>query len=259
MPLPANIPQCRHIKTNGIRCGSPAVRSHYYCYYHAQTQQHQRRHSSAEARELPLQLPPLEDAHSIQLALMEIGHAILNDRISDKKAGLLLYMLQTASINLKRLEEDHSEELVRQDYPEAAEEMQRLKREAARDPEEQRQETLTDILLKGMGIHPDQPIPPPVPPDDTPTWWEIQCGYKQPLPDQKPDSPQRTQTTSTTQGTQGSTEQNARAQGTQTRQPDIEENFLPGKIPNIHGMADRTHNQEKRYESKSRGRHRRLN
>jgi len=259
MPLPANIPQCRHIKTNGIRCGSPAVRSHYYCYYHAQTQQHHRRHSSAEGRELPLQLPPLEDAHSIQLALMEIGHAILNDRISDKKAGLLLYMLQTASINLKRLEEDHSEELLRQDYPEAVDEMQRLKREAARDPEEQRQETLTDILLKGMGIHPDQPIPPPVPPDETPTWWEIQCGYKQPLPDQKlPDPPQRTQTA---HRTQSGTEQNRpdSPQRTQKRQPDFEENFLPGKIPNIHGMADRTHNQEKLYGSKSRGRHRRLN
>jgi hypothetical protein len=256
MPLPANIPQCRHIKTKGMRCGSPAVRSHYYCYYHAQIHQHQRRHSSAEARELPLQLPPLEDAHSIQLALMEIGHAILNDRISDKKAGLLLYMVQTASINLKRLEEDCSEELVRQDYPEAVEQMQQLKREAARDPEEQRQETLTDILLKGLGIHPDQPIPPPVPPDETPTWWEIQCGYKQPLPDQTPDSPLRPQTP---QSAQRGTEQNPPAQRTQTRQPDLEENILPGKIPDIHGMADRSNNQDKLYDSNRRGRHRRLN
>src|SRR5579862_6231566 len=87
MPLPANVPQCRHTKTNGIRCGSPSVRGHYFCYYHAQIREHQRRHSCAEARELPLQLPPLEDAHSIQLALMEIGQTVLTDRISDKKAG----------------------------------------------------------------------------------------------------------------------------------------------------------------------------
>src|SRR5581483_4908069 len=101
--LPRSVPQCRHTKTDDIRCGSTAIRR----------RADMKRHSSAEARELPLQLPPLEDAHSIQLALMEVGHAVLTDRISDKKAGLLLYMLQTASINLKRLEEDHAEQLVR--------------------------------------------------------------------------------------------------------------------------------------------------
>jgi hypothetical protein len=64
--------------------------------------------------------------------------------------------------------------------------MERLKREAARDPEEKRQESLAEVLLKGLGIHPDQPPPPRVEPDDTPRWWEIQMGYKQ-----APDSPQR--------------------------------------------------------------------
>jgi len=226
MPLPANVPPCRHTKTNGIRCGSPAVRGQSFCYYHAQMRAHERRRSSAEARELPVQLPPLEDAHSIQLALMEVGHAVITDRISEKKAGLLLYMLQTASINLKRLEEDRSEELVRQDYPEAAEEMAHLKREAARDPEEKRQESLAEILLKGLGIHPDQPTPPDVPPDETPTWWEIQCGYKQPLPDQKPlDSPQRTQ--------RGIEEQQDDAAG------GLDVPFLSQRVEDIHGMADR--------------------
>lgn len=213
MALPANIPQCRHIKNDGVRCASPSVRGHYFCYWHAQMREHERRHSSAEARERPLQLPLLEDAHSIQLALMEVGRAILEDRISEKKAGLLLYMLQTAKSNLKGLEADRSEELVRQDYPEALEDMQRLKREEARDPEEKRQESLAEILLKGLGIHPDQPPPPDVPPDETPTWWEIQAGYKQPLPGQLTDPPQRTQ--------RGS-----------------EESELE-KIPDIHGVADR--------------------
>src|SRR5579884_265030 len=225
MPLPANVPQCRHTKTNGIRCGSPSVRGHYFCYYHGQIHEHQRRHSCAEARELPLQFPPLEDAHSIQLALMEIGQAVLTDRISDKKAGLLLYMLQTASINVKRLEQDHTEELVRQDYPEAVEEMERLQRESARDPEEKRQETLTDVLLKGLGIHPGQPLPEPIPPDETPQWWEIEAGYKQPLPGQSYDPPQRKQQT---QRTQSDTEQNP-----------------PRKIPDIQGMADRSNNKNK--------------
>src|SRR5579864_3689752 len=227
--LPKSVPQCRHTKTDGIRCGSPAMRSHSFCYYHNRLRADMKRHSSAEARELPLQLPPLEDAHSIQLALMEVGHAVLTDRISDKKAGLLLYMLQTASINLKRLEEDHAEQLVRQDYPEAAEEMDRLQQESARDPEEKRQESLAEILLKGLGIHPDQPTPPDVPPDETPTWWEIQAGYKQPLPGQLTDPPQRAQKGVT--ASSSSTEQN----------PD-------GNIPDIYGMADRSNTKKKRSE-----------
>lgn len=211
--LPKSVPQCRHFKTDGIRCGSPAMRGHSFCYYHNRLRADMKRHSSADARELPLQLPPLEDAHSIQLALMEVGHAILTDRISERKGGLLLYMLQTASSNLKRLQEDRSEQLVRQDYPEALEDMQRLRREEARDPEEKRQESLAEILLKGLGIHPDQPPPPDVPPDETPTWWEIQAGYKQPLPGQLTDPPQRTQ------------------RGSEESEPE--------KIPDIHGVADR--------------------
>src|SRR5579884_528557 len=203
--LPKSVPQCRHTKNDGIRCASPAMRGHSFCYFHHRLRADIKRHSSAEARELPLQLPPLEDAHSIQLALMEIGHAILTDRISDKKAGLLLYMLQTASINLKHLQEDRSEELVRQDYPEAIEEMEALHHESARDPEEKRQETLTDVLLKGLGIHPDQPPRQPIPPDETPQWWEIDAGFKQPL-----DPPQRTQR---------NTEEHRGTRGENTRHP----------------------------------------
>jgi hypothetical protein len=180
--LPKSIPQCHHTKTNGIRCGSPAMRSHSFCYYHTRLRANMKRNSSADAREQPITLPPLEDAHSIQFALMDIGRAILEDRISDKKAGLLLYLLQTATINLKRMEEDHSEELVRQDYPEAVAEMERMKRDAAQDPEEQRERSLADILLHNLGIHPDDPPPPPEPPkeEEEPEWWEIKAGFRQP-------------------------------------------------------------------------------
>jgi len=105
----------------------------------------------------------------------------LEDRISDKKAGLLLYLLQTATINLKRMEEDYSEELVRQDYPEAIAEMERMKRDAAHDPEEKREQSLADLLLHNLGIHPDDPPPPPVEKkEEEPLWWEIQAGFRHP-------------------------------------------------------------------------------
>jgi hypothetical protein len=48
-------------------------------------------------------LPPLEDANSIQLALMQVTRLLLSGRIENKTAGLVLYALQTASMNLKHL------------------------------------------------------------------------------------------------------------------------------------------------------------
>ena len=48
----------------------------------------------------PLELPPFEDANSIQIALMQVVDAILHNRIDTKRAGLVLYALQTASSNL---------------------------------------------------------------------------------------------------------------------------------------------------------------
>lgn len=37
MPTPphANTRQCTHIKVNGIRCGSPALKNEFFCYFHA--------------------------------------------------------------------------------------------------------------------------------------------------------------------------------------------------------------------------------
>lgn len=50
-----------------------------------------------------LDLPPLEDAASIQLALIEVAQALAANRIDTKRAGLLLYALQVASVNAKNL------------------------------------------------------------------------------------------------------------------------------------------------------------
>ena len=55
---------------------------------------------TAEAQVAALELPPLEDANSIQIALMQVIDAILHNRLDSKRAGLVLYALQTASSNL---------------------------------------------------------------------------------------------------------------------------------------------------------------
>ena len=101
---PHSIPRCQHIKVNGTQCGSPALRRHRLCYFHKSWQQTRIVLGANRARRAPavFDLPMLEDANSIQVALMQVMRLILNGQIDAKNAGLLLYALQTASTNLAR-------------------------------------------------------------------------------------------------------------------------------------------------------------
>jgi hypothetical protein len=109
--------QCEHMKASGEFCGSPALRGRNYCYFHlthiGRRLRAERLHAVAmaksndaavelEAPAVPLELPPLEDANSIQIALMQVVDAVLHGRLDNKRAGLVLYALQTASSNLAR-------------------------------------------------------------------------------------------------------------------------------------------------------------
>ncbi len=103
---PIEIRRCRHIRTNGTQCGSPALRDKEFCYYHEQNQ--------PRAEELyvdgyrypdsQFMLPVFEDAHSIQTALRQVIQLLFEHRIHHKDAGLMLYALQIASGNLKRMD-----------------------------------------------------------------------------------------------------------------------------------------------------------
>src|SRR5580704_3341611 len=101
---PHSIPRCQHIKVNGTQCGSPALRSNRLCYFHKTWQGARIALGANRARRnrAVFDLPLLEDANSIQLALMQVMRLILSGQIDGKTAGLLLYALQTASSNLAR-------------------------------------------------------------------------------------------------------------------------------------------------------------
>src|SRR5580765_483420 len=86
-------PRCAKIKTDGTQCGSPKMRNHFYCFAHYQMQ---------DALAKKLVLPPLEDANAIQTAIMLVQRALIDDEISEKKAGLLLYSLQIAAANVAK-------------------------------------------------------------------------------------------------------------------------------------------------------------
>ena len=96
------VPQCQHIKTNGIRCGSPALRDHRYCFFHQRA--HDLRRMRREKPHNRIHIPLLEDGNAIQLAIQEVAEAIAEDRIDARRAGLLLFAFQTAASNLKRVD-----------------------------------------------------------------------------------------------------------------------------------------------------------
>lgn len=88
---------CRHIKSNGVRCQSPAMRGHAFCYYHA------RAHAVSRVGVMDnLYLPVAENPAAIQLAISHTVQAMLASRISTKQAGLILYSLGVAASILKR-------------------------------------------------------------------------------------------------------------------------------------------------------------
>ncbi|HEY1937322.1 MAG TPA: hypothetical protein VGJ33_05275 [Candidatus Angelobacter sp.] len=84
-------PRCQWVRQDGTSCRSPQMKRHIYCFAHMQM---------AEARELMLRLPPPEDANAIQVGIMRIQKSLIEDTISTKKAGLLLYSMQLALTNV---------------------------------------------------------------------------------------------------------------------------------------------------------------
>lgn len=97
-----NVPRCHYIKVNGTRCGSPALRNQKLCYFHQRWHEQRVTLRGYPDEQNQVQLPVLEDANSIQMALTQVMRLVLSQKISHKEAGLLLYALQIASANLKR-------------------------------------------------------------------------------------------------------------------------------------------------------------
>jgi hypothetical protein len=95
--------RCQHLKINGTQCGSPALRRNRFCFFHKRFQDEQIKLSAARARRgtATFVLPVLEDANSIQIALMQVMRLLLAQQIDHKTATLLLSALRTASTNLR--------------------------------------------------------------------------------------------------------------------------------------------------------------
>jgi hypothetical protein len=99
------IRRCQHIKVNGTQCGSPARRDEKYCHYHRENQPERVQVADEKGQASgEVLMPVLEDAQSIQSVVRQVAMLILGGKIDNKKAGLMLYAMQIASSNLKRME-----------------------------------------------------------------------------------------------------------------------------------------------------------
>jgi len=93
-PAPARPAQCEHIRISGQRCGSPALRGEARCYFHN------------TVRNPYGGIPMPEDAASIQIGLNRVIRNLEAEPPTTKTYALMLYALQTASANLKRVREE---------------------------------------------------------------------------------------------------------------------------------------------------------
>jgi hypothetical protein len=89
---------CTHIKTNGIRCGSPSLRGEQFCYFHQRMIRGVR--TPPKSRIHPI--ANLEDDEAIQTSLMEVVDAIVRNHIDIRRAELMIRALNTAVRNIRR-------------------------------------------------------------------------------------------------------------------------------------------------------------
>jgi hypothetical protein len=100
---------CRHIKTNGLQCHSPALDDGLWCYFHHRLHGRHEKYRYTEGTcgyLLPgqhIELIPLEDRESVQVALSVVINALATGQLDIKRATALLYDLQLASNNARGL------------------------------------------------------------------------------------------------------------------------------------------------------------
>jgi hypothetical protein len=89
---------------NGTQCGSPALRRRRHCFFHDRVRRERAKIAAEASAQHRFDLPLLEDANSVQVALMKVIQMLGCGQMDHKTAGLILYALQTASVNLRHAE-----------------------------------------------------------------------------------------------------------------------------------------------------------
>jgi hypothetical protein len=83
MPIDSRIEQCQHIKFNGVRCGSPAMRGALMCYFHLRP-----------AKFNDIRVPEIMDFPTRQKLISQVVNAIITHEIDAKRAMVLFRLIK---------------------------------------------------------------------------------------------------------------------------------------------------------------------
>ncbi len=86
-------PRCTHIKSDGLRCQSPALKGKALCYFHSRIRYPRGGHM----------LRRLDDGDSVQVTILQAVRALREGTLDPRSARLLFWGLQLASANLKNV------------------------------------------------------------------------------------------------------------------------------------------------------------
>jgi hypothetical protein len=91
-------PRCQFIRLNDQRCTQPALTDQVFCRFHDLVDR-----PLMDARLIPF----VEDATTLQLALMQVIRSVQLGQTDRRTAGTILYALQIAAGNLKHFSEEN--------------------------------------------------------------------------------------------------------------------------------------------------------
>ena len=95
-------PLCRHTKTNGLRCQSPALTTSAFCFHHQKLHGTRPRTLSSGPGLSTNVLQPLRHAEGIQQALGMVLNGLAGNRIHPRIASKMLYALSIASSECRK-------------------------------------------------------------------------------------------------------------------------------------------------------------
>ena len=85
---------CQHVKRDGVKCGSPAMREKRYCFFHQPERQREARRRAEHERQRWFESVDLNDAKAVQRTLREVVERLLAGRISRTKAAEIIGRLR---------------------------------------------------------------------------------------------------------------------------------------------------------------------
>ena len=100
--LPKRPNVCTHIKAAGQRCGSPALRGEFFCYFHTRIIKGVQQRIDMRLHSMAL----LEDCESIQLSLMHVVDGLVKGTLEPTRAKLIIQALRIAARNAKNVRFD---------------------------------------------------------------------------------------------------------------------------------------------------------